>query len=69
MVRVSVVIDGKEAWKLEIQGKPIRAPVLTVGGLAKSLFELLGFKVRPSLTLEAPAIALTTVNQRRSWFS
>lgn len=48
VVNVRVMIDGEEAWKLEIQGKPLATPPPPqgVGALGKSLLELLGFKRR-----------------------
>lgn len=59
LVRVRVVIDGDEAWSLDVVGRPLTLPPVgnVVGGLGKSLMELLGFKVRPlrsylSLSLE-----------------
>lgn len=47
VVRVQVWIDGQEAWKVEVRGKPleVEAPPSAIGSLGKSLLELLGFKV------------------------
>ncbi|PWN50399.1 hypothetical protein IE53DRAFT_97589 [Violaceomyces palustris] len=46
VVRVSVQVDGKEAWKVEVKGKPVKKPESAVGSIAKTLFELLGLKPR-----------------------
>ncbi|KDN50353.1 hypothetical protein K437DRAFT_64978 [Tilletiaria anomala UBC 951] len=47
IVRATVMVDGKEAWRVDIVGKPVvSAPKQAVGGLAKTLLELLGFKSR-----------------------
>ncbi|KAN0061175.1 hypothetical protein ACQY0O_006910 [Thecaphora frezii] len=46
VVRVSVQVDGKEAWKVSLFGKPVRRAENVVGSIAKSLLELLGFKPR-----------------------
>jgi alkaline phosphatase D len=44
LLRATVVIDGEEAWKLDIVGQPVvSAPAQAVGGLAKTLLEWLGF--------------------------
>lgn len=44
-------IDGEEAWKLDVKGKPLDQPLIVeaIGSLGKGLrelLELLGFKVR-----------------------
>ncbi|EPQ25985.1 uncharacterized protein PFL1_06440 [Pseudozyma flocculosa PF-1] len=46
VVRVSVQVDGKEAWQVSLLGKPVRRAENVVGSIAKSLLELLGFKPR-----------------------
>lgn len=49
VVRVKVVIDGEEAWRMNIVGKPLERPTVmntSLGHLGKSLRELLGFQVR-----------------------
>lgn len=52
VVRVRVIIDGVEAWAVDVQGKALEIPPppSTVGSLGKSLMELLGFKVRFELS-------------------
>ncbi|CAO1637818.1 unnamed protein product [Parajaminaea phylloscopi] len=39
-------IDGKLAWKSKYLGKQVRADTRTIGGVAKSFLELLGWKPR-----------------------
>lgn len=48
VVRVKVIVDGEEAWRVEVQGKQLDIPPLptTVGSLGRSLMELLGFSRR-----------------------
>ncbi|KAK4704478.1 alkaline phosphatase D, partial [Phenoliferia sp. Uapishka_3] len=48
VVRVRVVIDGEEAWTVEIRGAALEVPPPPkgIGSLGKSLMELLGFKKR-----------------------
>ncbi|KAL8286840.1 hypothetical protein RQP46_003846 [Phenoliferia psychrophenolica] len=48
VVRVRVVIDGEEAWAVDVQGKQLEIPPPPkgIGSLGKSLMELLGFKKR-----------------------
>lgn len=46
VVRVSVQIDGKEAWRVAVMGRPVSRPRGALGSLAKSLVELLGFRPR-----------------------
>ncbi|KAJ1033965.1 hypothetical protein NDA16_000173 [Ustilago loliicola] len=44
VVRVSVQIDGKEAWKTTYVGKSLRKTQGGVGGLVRTLLESLGFR-------------------------
>ncbi|EST08084.1 Alkaline phosphatase D-related [Kalmanozyma brasiliensis GHG001] len=44
VVRVSVQIDGKEAWKTTYVGKSLRKSQGGVGGLVRNLLESLGFR-------------------------
>ncbi|SAM84576.1 uncharacterized protein UBRO_05862 [Ustilago bromivora] len=44
VVRVSVQIDGKEAWKTTYVGKSLRKTQGGVGGLVRNLLESLGFR-------------------------
>lgn len=44
VVRVSVQIDGKEAWKVTYVGKSLRKSQGGVGGLVRTLLESLGFR-------------------------
>ncbi|KAI5479069.1 alkaline phosphatase D [Pseudohyphozyma bogoriensis] len=48
VVHVRVIIDGEEAWKVDVLGQPIKLPPppMTVGHLGKSLAELLAFLKR-----------------------
>lgn len=74
VVRAKVFVDGVEAWVLEVQGKPlaIPAPPSAIGGLGKSLLELLGFKVRRDQRArgcrDGELTFLAHIKQRRSWF-
>ena len=43
-VYATVMVDGKEAWRLTVMGRPIRRSQGALGSLAKSLMELLGFR-------------------------
>lgn len=43
-VHATVMVDGKEAWRLTVMGRPIRRSQGALGSLAKSLMELLGFR-------------------------
>ncbi|WFD41876.1 alkaline phosphatase [Malassezia psittaci] len=43
-LHATVVIDGKEAWKVTVLGQPVHRPQGALGSLAKSLMELLGFR-------------------------
>lgn len=44
VVRTTVFVDGKEAWRLAVHGRPVRRTQGALGSLAKSLMELLGFR-------------------------
>ncbi|SPO28554.1 uncharacterized protein UTRI_04432 [Ustilago trichophora] len=44
MVKVSVQIDGKEAWKTTYVGKSLRKTQGGIGGLVRNLLESLGFR-------------------------
>ncbi|PWZ03745.1 hypothetical protein BCV70DRAFT_197941 [Testicularia cyperi] len=44
VVRVSVQIDGQEAWKTTVIGKSLRKTQGGIGGLVRNLLESLGFK-------------------------
>ena len=44
VLRVNVMVDGKEAWRLTVMGRSVRRPQGALGSLAKSLMELLGFR-------------------------
>ena len=46
IMRVTVLINGKEAWNVAVHGHPVRRAQGALGSLAQSLFELLGFKPR-----------------------
>lgn len=45
-VTLRVFVDGEVGWKVTLLGKPVRAEVRTIGGLAKSFLELLGWRSR-----------------------
>lgn len=73
LVRVRVVIDGDEAWSLDVVGRPLTLPPVgnVVGGLGKSLMELLGFKVRPLplfLVCRCGSNEWVVGEQNRKWF-
>lgn len=46
VLKVSVQVDGKEAWKLRVEGQPVQRPQGALGSLAQTLMELLGFRKR-----------------------
>ncbi|WFD26815.1 alkaline phosphatase [Malassezia nana] len=46
VLKVSVQVDGKEAWKLRVEGQPVQRPQGALGALAQTLMELLGFRKR-----------------------
>lgn len=46
LVKVRVVVDGKEAWKVEIRGKPVYQARNAIGDMAKSFLELLNWRPR-----------------------
>lgn len=48
LIVIAVLIDGKEAWRVDVHGKQldIPPPSKALGSLGKSLMELLGFKTR-----------------------
>ena len=46
VVYVTVLVNGKEAWQVAVHGQPVHRPQSSLGSLAQSLLELLGFKPR-----------------------
>ena len=46
VVKVTVQVDGKDAWQVTVHGVPVRRPHSALGSLAQTLLELLGFKNR-----------------------
>lgn len=46
LIVVRLWVEGEMVWKVRILGQPVRAEVRTIGSLAKSFLELLGWKSR-----------------------
>lgn len=46
LVKVRVIIDGKEAWKVEVRGKSLRPSRNAIGYMSQSFLELLHWRPR-----------------------